>query len=70
MKAILPGTEFSKVLYIVTLYSMYTRTLTVENFLLASFAFRRANRGLESIAVSGDKTRAYTCQQVIIVGKN
>jgi hypothetical protein len=37
----------------------------VRAILPSSFSFRRANRGLESIAVSGDKTRAYTCQQVL-----
>jgi len=42
----------------------------VKAILPASFSFRRANRGLESIAVSGDKTRAYTCQQSTMDGDN
>jgi len=40
----------------------------VKAILPPSFSFRRANRGLESIAVSGDKTRAYTCQQSTMDG--
>ena len=39
----------------------------VKAILPASFSFRRANRGLENLAVSGDKTRCYTCQQVCCV---
>ena len=35
----------------------------VKAALPASFSMRRKNRGLESIAVSGEKTRAYTCMQ-------
>jgi hypothetical protein len=31
--ASISGNEFSKVLYIVTLYSKYTRALTFENFI-------------------------------------
>jgi len=40
----------------------------VEALLPASFKHRRANRGLENLAVSGDKTRAYTCQQSTMDG--
>ena len=36
----------------------------VKEALPASFALRRKNRGLESIAVNGEKSRAYTCMQV------
>ena len=36
----------------------------VKELLPPSFNHRRANRGLENLAVSGDRTRAYTCQQV------
>ena len=38
----------------------------VKAALPASFSMRRKNRGLESIAVSGDKKRAYTCMQVCV----
>jgi len=35
----------------------------VREVLPASFGLRRGNRGMESIAVSGNKSRAYTCLQ-------
>ena len=38
----------------------------VKAALPASFSMRRKNRGLESIAVSADKKRAYTCMQVCV----
>ena len=42
---VLPGNKFSKVLYIVTLHSKYTRTLTSEIFFLAVRSYTLCENG-------------------------